>query len=198
MSSLDRKLASFSLKQLFEWVSIEFNAQKETIAYLNKKVDALQDVLEKHGIVDKLIPKVTEGSLLKAQKIDVDDLLSYGSNFYGLELTPGGTAYRWTGPERSTKFILPIDRTQERTLEIGIISVISPEVLAEFSLEIDGQLASFNLTGSLIKLKIPSSDSMLIDTEINFTLASTVSPDSLNGAGDTRLLGVAITGLVIY
>ena len=198
MSRLNSDLASFSLKQLFEWVSIELNAQKETISYLNKKVDALQAILEKHGIVDKLTPKVINDSLLETIKIDVEDLLSYGSNLYGLELTPGGTAYRWTGPEKSTKLILPIDRTQERTLEIGIISVISPEVLAEFSLEIDGQLASFNLTGSLIKLKIPSSDSISTKTEIDFTLATTVSPNSLNGEGDTRLLGVAISGLTIY
>lgn len=187
-----------SVTQLRDWVTAELTSQTETIKFLIEKVDALQNLVEVSGVVEKMIFGEESSALLPSScAIDVVSLPPYMTNLYALEFTSDGIPYRWSGPGKSTLFMLSVDRTKERQLEIGILGAICPDVLAQVTLHIDEVETQALLTESNLTATLPSLKTAQNITEIILTLATTVSPNSINGSIDTRLLGVAISGLSI-
>ena len=187
-----------SATQLAEWVTAELTSHTETINHLNEKIDALHNLFEASGVVGKMMVSEENSVLLPSScEIDVTCLPPYMTNLYSLEFTQDAIPYRWSGPGKSTTFMLSVDRTKDRQLEIGILGAICPDVVATVTLHVDQVetqvlLTDFTLKAILPALKIPHNI-----TEIVLTLATTVSPNSINGSNDTRLLGIAVAGLSI-
>ncbi len=189
---------SSSVTQLGDWVTAELTSQTEMINHLIEKIDALQNLVEVSGVVEKMIFGEESSALLPSScEIDIVSLPPYMTNLYALEFTSDGIPYRWSGPGKSTRFMLSVDRTKERQLEIGILGAICPEVLAQVTLHIDEVEAQALLTDSTLNAILPALQTAQNITEIVLTLATTVSPNSINGSSDTRLLGIAISGLSI-
>jgi len=184
--------------QLGDWVTAELTSQTETIKHLSEKLDALQNLVEASGVVEKMIFGEENSALPpSACAIDVTCLPPYMTNLYALEFTSDGIPYRWSGPGKSTSFMLSVDRTKDRQLEIGILGASCPDVVAQVTLHIDEVEIPAVLTDSALNATLPALETAQNISEIVLTLATTTSPNSISGSDDMRLLGVAISGLSI-
>jgi len=187
-----------TVSQIAAWVTREIALQVETIKNLNDKIAAIQNLVEASGVIDKLVVDGGNSVLLpNACAIDMTCLPPYITNLYALEFTSDGIPYRWSGPGKTTTFTLAFDRTKDKHLEISILGAICSDVLADFSLQIDGTEIVVDITESTINATLPSRQSNRSFTEIVLRVATTVSPNSLNGSNDRRLLGIAIARISV-
>jgi len=187
-----------SLSHLSEWITKELNAQVDTIQHLSDQVDALQDLVDPISSDEKL--RLTEQGktwLPDACSFDVTCLPPRVPNLYACEFTSDNLPYRWTGPDRTTQLNFNINRTNDKHLEIKFLGAASPEVLKVVKLYVDRREAPVILTESSLTATLPAKHNAPHVTEIILTLAQTISPNSLNGSKDTRLLGISISGVSI-
>ncbi len=73
------------------------------------------------------------------------DSVSHGDNMYPIEEGSSGV-YRWVGPDRLTKFELPINRTKDKTLILRLISEIEEGVYKSIKIYVDGILCNSDYT----------------------------------------------------
>jgi len=187
-----------TVPEIVEWVTSEIASQVETIKYLSAKVDALHNLIEASGVIEKVIFAEADRAILpSACALDITCLPPHITNLHTLEFTSDSIPYRWSGPGTATTFTLAVDRTKDKYLMVGILGAICPDVVAKVSVYIDGIEMVVNLSDSGLTATLPAQPTSPPLTEIVLRLATTVSPNSLNGSEDTRLLGVAISGLSI-
>jgi hypothetical protein len=187
-----------TVSQISAWIMQEIASQAETLKNLNEKIDAIQNLVEASDAIDRLIVGGGNTVLLpNACVLDMTCLPPYVTNLYALEFTSDDIPYRWSGPGKTTTFTLAIDRTKEKYLEIAILGVVCPDVLADLSLQVDGTETAVDITESKITATMPSRQSNQSFTEIVLRVAATVSPNSLNGSNDQRLLGLAISRISV-
>ena len=187
-----------TVSQISAWVMREIASQVETLKNLNEKIDAIQNLVEASGAIDRLIVGGGNAVLLpNACVLDMTCLPPYMTNLYALEFTSDDIPYRWSGPGKTTTFMLAVDRTKDKHLEIAILGVSCPDVLADLSLQVDGTETVVDITESKITATMPSRQSNQSFTEIVLRVATTVSPNSLNGSSDQRLLGLAISRISV-
>jgi len=198
MSSETNNAEFKTVPQIVAWVTSEIASQVETVKQLSAKVEALHTLIEASGVIEKVIFAEADSALLPSScALDITCLPPNITNLHTLEFTSDSVPYRWSGPGTATKFTLAVDRTKDKYLMVEILGAICPAVVASVSIHIDGIEMVANISDSGLTSTLPAQPTSPPFTEIILRLATTVSPNSLNGSDDTRLLGVAISGLSI-
>ena len=119
-------------------------------------------------------------------------------NMYGVEYTPEGLAYSWTGPAPEIAFDVPVVRNVNKIFRLGFISAMDDdELLKEAQIFVDGQAQQVDLdfdgqTRGLVCL-LPANEASRA-TRIEVKLVRTLSPEELGKGEDQRKLGLAVTG----
>lgn len=197
-----------------EFVSLE-GTQKTT--YLLEKIAELYivvknqqqkiDDLERSIQDSELFFSMPEVTLINRSKLPrvvlkAGDVVPISDNFYEAEPFGDGEHIRWTGPERLNNFHVPIDRTQERTLRLSIVSTIKPELLNSIKLYVDGELVVFDIEsrneGTELIATLPPSIRVQ-DTLISMFIPHLFAPSELDpSSSDNRKLGVAFRQLEVF
>jgi hypothetical protein len=111
------------------------------------------------------------------------------ANLYPLERLGDGRAFRWTGPQPVTEFIVPIVRDVPLRLRIGFMKAFEPAMLDALQLTIDGVVIK-HLVGDLqiVATVAPRAPLSTQPTRIAVSTGATASP----GSDDARRLGIAL------
>lgn len=198
MVSKKQDTDTLSLNQLSEWITNELTSQVETINHLSGQVETLNNFVEVAKASEKTSSaKPSKAWLPYACSFDVTCLPPLVPNLYSCEFTADKHPYRWTGPDRSTQLTFSVNRTVEKQLEIKFLGAVHPDVLTVVNLYVDRLEVPVKVTDSRLTATLPAKQNSSVETEIILTLATTLSPSSLNSSKDTRLLGIAISGLSI-
>jgi hypothetical protein len=139
-------------------------------------------------VSDERRPQDGEESLVTANALpDKSD------GFYGLEYTPKGSAFRWTGPGSESRFSLCINRSRPVVLSFQIVSLGNNRPL-DLTAEVDGEIYPLGKgDGSQSAFTAGPLRARTGDDPTKVTLrVSRLKRPSEDGAKDTRTLGVAL------
>ncbi|GAB2191901.1 hypothetical protein MAH1_35100 [Sessilibacter sp. MAH1] len=119
----------------------------DKVTLLEEKQKALEEKLalmdrifrESELLVNNEELQLSTSNLLGHIVLRAIDTVAHGDNMYAIEEGKSGV-YRWVGPDRLTKFELPIDRSEDKTLILRLISEIEEGVYKTVKIYIDGVL----------------------------------------------------------
>jgi hypothetical protein len=178
------------------------------LAALRAEVEALQRRLALHEEIERLreasplpaaasLPIAALPSLPRRCEVDAAQALPVEDGFHGLEWGPRG-AYRWTGPGQETRFRLWIDRAAPLRLLLDLFHQGEPGNRHRLSVVVEGTrypLLEMPGEGRLATWGIPPRAGAG-PTDILLHVPHVHAPAAKDGAGDTRMLGVAVLRLV--
>jgi len=185
-----------------EWYKILIERlvkQEMAIEILTKEVEALQKFEQiNSAIIDsKLLQSPT--TLHDSYNIKAKNDLLPDQGFYTIESTGESLQYRWT--KQNFNFEIPINRENDTTIHLHILSAIKPELLDdvkcyENGVEIDlTRLPTKN--GYIFEGVLEQSD-MPGNTQLSFSTSTSYSPQDLNPEViDTRKLALTFIKLII-
>jgi|GEM_PF-5288958 len=120
--------------------------------------------------------------------------------FYNQETSPAGFVFRWT--KENFYFDLPLNRDEDRKIELHLVSAIQPELLDDIRCYADGEEIVLEqetvdktrvYTGTLKKAQ-----TVLRPTRLSFHARTSYSPKELDPESvDTRMLAVTFKKLVV-
>jgi hypothetical protein len=190
--------ASQSLEAFSTLIEAEAIAFEQSLMQLHKKVEALQLMIETPDCMSQIVNGVSSETCLPAECIvTMTGLPPYMSNVYPCEFTSSNVPYRWTGPDTKTKFYVWVDRSEDRSLVIEILSAIQPSVLDEVVVLIDGQPVQHDRPSEGIAATLNVREGKPFVTEICLTVPRNYMPSEVNGSADNRPLGLALSRLII-
>ncbi|WP_428821448.1 hypothetical protein [Microbulbifer sp. MCCC 1A16149] len=175
----------------------------ENQSQISARVKVLEQVLLGKTVLNTsgtaMSQPVAEHNYAPQAQLDVSAAVFGDSqNMYGVEYTPEGLAYSWTGPAPEIVFDVPVLRNVDKTFRLGFISAMDDdELLKEAQILVDGAAQQVDLnfdgqTRGLVCL-IPANEGSRA-TRIEVKLVRTLSPAELGKGEDQRKLGLAVTG----
>ncbi len=187
--------------EMVEFISSKFAELYSEVERLNKKVERLSFSFEQSELLFSL-PEVELLSRSKLNRVVIhaSDPVSLESNMYQLEEN-SGTPYRWLGPKRLTKFTVPIERSQKKTVILSLLSQISDGFYGSLKLYVDGELLPHEVelsNGSAkVYANLPESNRVQ-DTVVALFCPEVFRPIDLDSeTSDTRQLSVSFFQLEI-
>jgi hypothetical protein len=198
MMSKYKAAACQSLEAFSTLIEAEAGAFEQSLMQLHKKVEALQLMIETPDCMSQIVNGVPSDIRLPAECIvTMTGLPPYMSNVYPCEFTASNVPYRWTGPDTKTKFYVWVDRSEERSLVIEILSAIQAGVLDEVVVLIDGQPVRHDRPSEGIAATLNAREGKPLVTEICLVVPRNYTPSEVSGTADNRSLGLAISRLII-
>jgi hypothetical protein len=198
MMSKYKAAASQSLEAFSTLIEAEAIVFEQSLMQLHKKIEALQLMIETPDCMSQIVNGISSETCLPAECIvTMTGLPPYMSNVYPCEFTSSNVPYRWTGPDTKTKFYVWIDRSEERSLVIEVLSAIQPSVLDEVVVLIDGQPVRYDRPSEGIAATLNVREGKPFVTEICLTVPRNYMPSEVNGSADNRPLGLALSRLII-
>lgn len=136
--------------------------------------------------------------LMDTYEVTADQFFAPEVNIYGLEYTSDGTAYRWTGPELDTTFLIPLDRSVQLRMILDFVVGEGREEKLPLTVLIDGRGVKYEVVeGSRIRLMatLPPRYEQVetAATAITIAVRETVQPSN----EDSRRLGIGFFGLSV-
>jgi hypothetical protein len=133
------------------------------------------------------------------------DQAMWGSGWHQRELdTLSGLPFRWTGPSPTSTLNFYLEAESDYALEFRVIRAISPELLDNLSVQVNGKAIDLTRVsdgghGAIYRGLIPSEHLQKQNlTQLAFQVSETVAPQSLEpGSRDDRPLGIAFNWLRI-
>ena len=187
-----------SLEEFSSLIEAEVLALEKSLMQLHAKVEALQLMIETPDCMSLAINGVGSNVCLPIECIvTMTGLPPYISNLYPCEFTPSNIPYRWTGPDKETTFFVWIDRSEERTLTIEILSAIQSNVLDDLAVLIDGQVIPYKRLPEGILVRLNGRKGRPGLTEICLVVSQNYTPREVSGTADNRPLGLALSRLLI-
>lgn len=159
------------------------------------------DKLATDGITD-LLTEYERLSLLVEQRVyGVDQAQDWkwtpdGSenvaNLYPVEWLDDGRAFRWSGPQPITEFLVYIARDVPLRLRITLMKAFEPAILDALQVSVDGTVVKHPVGAlQIVATVAPRMPLSTRPTRITLSTGSTASP----GGADTRRLGIALFGI---
>ncbi|WP_346839859.1 hypothetical protein [Microbulbifer sp. SAOS-129_SWC] len=175
----------------------------ENQANLGARIKVLEQVLlgKSWAGIDtaEISQPVAEHNYAPQAQVDVSaETFGQCQNMYGVEHTPEGLAYSWTGPSPEIVFDVPVLRDVEKVFRLGFISAMDDdELVKEAKILVDGETQQVEMdfdgqTRGLCCALPVRKDSRASRIEVK--LIRTLSPAELGKGDDKRKLGLAITG----
>lgn len=198
MISKYKVAASQSLIEFSNLVEADFHTFEQSLMQLHTKVEALQLMVETPDCMSQIINGVGSDVCLPTECIvTMTGLPPFIRNLYPCEFTPSNIPYRWTGPDKETTFFVWIDRSEERTLTIEILSAIQSNVLDDLAVLIDGQVIPYKRLPEGILVRLNGRKGRPGLTEICLVVSQNYTPREVSGTADNRPLGLALSRLLI-
>lgn len=199
MISKLKAAASQPLEIFSNVIETEMRAFEQSLSQLHAKVEALQLMIETSDCMSQIVNGVASEVCLPVECIvTMTSLPPYISNLYPCEFTPSNVSYRWTGPNKETRFFVGVDRNQERTLIIEILSAIQPDVLDGLVVAIDGQQMPYQRLPEGVVVSLNAREGRPNLTEICLVVPRNYTPiEAGKTEDDKRLLGLALSRLLI-
>jgi hypothetical protein len=192
-NALDARLAEFRErhgKGLLEEFTQEFDNLHRELAILRQELCALAEYRSYRGTPE---PAWMPESAL----IDPCRGLRRDDGFYGLEYTPDGTPFRWTGPTPEFRFDVLVDRAAGADLRLHALSSIDLETQGNMTLIADGEKIPVEVMreppGLVLTAFLPPRPGNGI-TSLVFAVAAVLVPP---GGKDLRPLGIAFAQLSV-
>jgi hypothetical protein len=187
-SALNDRLAQLAEKSgedLARELSIEFTNLYRELAALKQEISALTR------------DRVSSGAPLENVTIEAHQALCSEDGFYGLEQTPAGAPFRWTGPIPEFRFNVLVDRAHGADLHLVALSSIDFEAQKDVTLTADGEPVPISVTadppGLALTAFLPPREGRKV-TSLVFSLPPVLAPP---GGTDERLLGIAFARLSV-
>ncbi|WP_406827631.1 hypothetical protein [Microbulbifer sp. ARAS458-1] len=175
----------------------------ENQAQMSARIKILEQVLLSKAVVEARTPAmaqpVAEHNYAPQARVEVSAaVFGENQNMYGVEYTPEGLAYSWTGPAPEIVFDVPVLRNVDKVFRLGFISAMDDdELLKEAKILVDGQAQQVDLDfdGQTrgLTCRVPASEGARA-TRIEVKLVRTLSPAEIGNGEDQRKLGLAVTG----
>lgn len=174
------------------------------LAEINSRLHVIEQVVltEKAEVAKKIPSEVTPTHNLKStDSVCIDATqIAHNENVYNLQHTSNGLPYRWTGPEVTNVFRLPVSRSSGKTAKIKLVNVIKKDVLNEIEVQVDSATVPHELVFedglNNIVVEIPIRDKKG-ETELALKIGATYSPSELGTFDDSRKLGLAVNSICI-
>jgi hypothetical protein len=188
----------------YKHLSIVADHLIESLAALTVRIQLIESSLtsEKEVAPLNLSNSISSNQVLQF----VDEILitadSFSSqpNFYGEEITDSGLYYSWTGPLATNCFDLPLTRHEKKFGQFRFISIVDEEEIKNIMVKIDGVPVPVEIGAyqeqRVIEFPISPLQADLV-TKVSLHLAKTVSPAEIGQGQDTRLLGIALSGVSV-
>ena len=198
MISKYKVAASQSLIEFSNLVEADFHTFEQSLMQLHTKVEALQLMVETPDCMSQIINGVGSDVCLPTEcTVTMTGLPPFIRNLYPCEFTPSNIPYRWTGPDKETTFFVWIDRSEERTLTIEILSAIQPNVLDDLVVLIDSQKIPYVRLPQGILVRLNERQGRPGLTEICLIVSQNYTPIEVSDTADDRPLGLALSRLLI-
>lgn len=166
---------------------------------LSARVRLIEQVLTAEGRGGPERGHLVAGNLSDTWVVSADGMEAT-PNLLALEYTSDGLPFRWTGPEASTTFELPISRVRERGLVIDVVAVVKPEYLRQLQLLVDGEPVHFEVgydgTKNSVRTNLPARPERSV-VRLGVKVPATHCPRDLGDSTDARRLGVAISRISV-
>ncbi len=126
-----------------------------------------------------------------------------GFEWYGLETTPAGMSFRWSGPGVVSSLPLPLQVDAACIIEIEIVSTLAPDVLEGLKLEVNGCPVEFTMrqdvAGTILTCHFePDTMTPAEAMTVRFTINRTWQPSAMGiNPGDKRWLGLAVGAITV-
>jgi len=141
------------------------------------------------------------GVLAKSVCIEADQLFKPTDGFHSLEHVEGGLPYRWTGPGKTFRFAVFVDRATSLGFELVLLGTFTEDTLKSIQchvcgVPVDVQIEHLGVhpvvTGVLPAVNAP------VRTLLEFSVEKTISPASISSDNtDERKLGVMFHRLTV-
>lgn len=198
---LEQALLSKHGGDLIKAIAANFQMLESKIEALELKLRNFETYARQAEIAVMLKAAGEPGDAVALTSVNVSaiEYLQSSDNFYELEYTDSGVAYRWTGPDRSFGFTLMLDRRKPLHLELVLVNFVDRALQTPLLLKVDGEtveLAPVATPAREIRFaaKLPArTGNFQVATEIVFFVRQTLKA----GAGDTRQLGAAFSEIKI-
>nr|WP_010130605.1 hypothetical protein [Microbulbifer agarilyticus] len=179
------------------------NVMVENQAQLSARIKILEQVLLGNSGVATEAPvmsqPIAEHNYAPQAQVEVSaEVFGENQNMYGVEYTPDGVAYSWTGPAPEIVFDVPVLRDVEKVFRVRFISAMDDdELLKEAQIFVDGQSQQVELDfdgkSRGLFCAVPVKEGAKA-TRVEVKLIRTLSPAELGKGDDMRKLGLAVTG----
>jgi hypothetical protein len=194
-NAVDARLAELRERHgqdLIEEFTQEFDNLHRELAILRQELCALAEYRLYRGTTTPEPAWMPETAL-----IDPCRGLRRDDGFYGLEYTPDGTPFRWTGPSPEFRFDVLVDRTAGADLRLHALSSIDLEIQGNVTLIADGGKIPVEVVreppGLVLTAFLPPRAGNGI-TSLVFAVAAVLVPP---GGKDQRPLGIAFAQLSV-
>jgi hypothetical protein len=179
----------------------------ESYANLSARVKIVEEVLlGKESLAKPAKPVITEAAkpennLRPNDKVVIDaSQVVENDNFYGLEYNKNEVCYRWTGPDRTNQFEIPVTRNETKKLRLRYVGVVKPGMFGAVTLDIDGEVVEHTVIHEkdyiIVEAPLVASDSER-PTQVRVSFAETFSPEELGKSNDARKLGAAFHAIEV-
>ena len=132
-----------------------------------------------------------------SSRIEARDFMELTDGLYFLEYAPSGVAYRWTGPGHFTRFRFNVDRSVPVRVQLNLFSLGKISSADVLTADIDGVVYPFRQTSNIDELVTDPVPPRPGERQTDVLLHVPVLFTPEGGSGDTRRLGVAVTGIVL-
>jgi hypothetical protein len=121
------------------------------------------------------------------------EFVEAGSGFHSLEYGDSDVAFRWTGPESSTRLIFWVDRSRPIQVRIGVLSLGASAPGTPVLVEVDGvdHVAAYDAAGKALVVAPVAPRPQLGPTVVVIHSPAMAFPHSADG--DRRLVGIAVS-----
>lgn len=179
-------------------IAQELQGLRDAQAELRARVDALRDLLESEGRLQALIAQSAARPPAPAKLvIDMAAVSPFAENLHPCEYSPAGTAFRWTGPGERVRLFLYADRSAAREIKVKVMAAVSEDARRGLQVSIDGQAVEHRMREHALLVTLPPSAAAGTLTELQLLVPGTAQPAAEGAGGDTRRLGIAISGIEV-
>jgi hypothetical protein len=144
------------------------------------------------------VSEANKSTPLKRCKLDFASDNFSVNNIYPAETNDAGKCYRWTGPHSKTTFTINIDRTEDRVIEVEVMSFASDQIRELLSFYVDGEKIKAKQKGMIFSIPIKQSkDRYGLETVLLIDTCTTINQFEQGLGPDKRSLGVAVSNLEV-
>lgn len=178
-------------------------ALSAVVAGLTREVAALRQRTETISTFERLRDVVLSRHATQpyrspsSSRIEARDFMELTEGLYFLEYAPSGVAYRWTGPGHFTRFRFNVDRSVPVRVQLHLFSLGKISSADMLTADIDGVVYPFRPTDNIDELETDPVPPRPGERQTDVLLHVPVLFTPEGGSGDSRRLGIAVTGIVL-
>lgn len=201
LESMKVEMQKLTQAELVDYLAEKFAELYSINSEVSNKLNKLNKAVENSNLFFNLSEiELVSSSKLPRVIIDAADPVGLDANLYPAEAYAEGS-FRWLGPNRLTKFFVPISREVERTFILRLFAQVTEGMYGSMKIYIDGELVKHEIEvkgGSAeVFVTLPVSDRAQ-DTVVGIFLPKLFKPSELTeGSTDHRKMGVAFTQIEV-